>query len=62
MKNKILSLQTKLKDNEDRTANLQDDMEKLKVENVKLTTDVKIIRSEQSEILHTLYSLEKKNS
>ena len=46
MKNKILQLQSALKSNEDKTTNLQDEMEKLKVENVKLTTDVKIIRSE----------------
>jgi hypothetical protein len=41
---------------------LEEEVEKLKTENLKLSTDVKIIRGEHSEILHTLYQLEKKNS
>ena len=36
-------------------------MEKLKTENIKLLTDIKVIRSEHSEILHTVVSIEKKN-
>jgi hypothetical protein len=39
-----------------------EEIEKLKTENIKLGTDVKIIRNEHSEILHSLYSLEKKNT
>ena len=36
-------------------------MEKLKTENVKLMTDIKVMRSEHSEIMHTVVSIEKKN-
>ena len=49
-------------ENEDKTKVLEEEVERLKTENVKLSTDVKIIRSEHSEILHSLYSLEKKNT
>lgn len=62
MKNKILQMQQRLDTGEDKTKTLEEEVEKLKTENVKLATDVKIIRSEHSEIMHTLYSLEKKNS
>ena len=41
---------------------MEDEIDKLKTENVKLGTDVKIIRNEHTEILHSLYSMEKKNS
>lgn len=62
MKNKILSLNNRLKDNEEKTKDLKDEVERLKTDNLKLTTDVKIMRNEQSEVLHSLYTLEKKNS
>jgi hypothetical protein len=52
----------RLDNNEDKTRSLEEEVERLKTENVKLTTDVKIIRSEHGDILHSLYALEKKNS
>ena len=51
-----------MSDNENTVKTLQEDVERLKIENLKLNTDVKIIRSEHSEILHSLYSMEKKNA
>ena len=62
MRNKIISLSQRLQENEEKTGHLNEEVEKLKTENIKLTTDVKIIRNEQSEVLHSLYSLEKKNA
>lgn len=41
---------------------MEEEIDKLKTENIKLSTDVKIIRNEHTEILHSLYSMEKKNS
>ncbi|CDW78098.1 UNKNOWN [Stylonychia lemnae] len=61
MKNKILQLQQSLAQNEEKTNNLESQVDKLKTENLKLTTDVKIIRNEHSEILHKLVNIDKKN-
>ena len=36
-------------------------VKELKDENLKLSTDIKVIRSEHSEMAHTIYSLEQKN-
>lgn len=55
-------MQSKLGENEDKTKEMEVEVDKLKTENLKLSTDVKIIRNEHSEILHSLYSLEKKNN
>ena len=37
-------------------------MNRLQAENVKQSTDVKILRNEHSEMLHSIYNLEKKNT
>jgi len=50
-----------MSENEEKTKYLQEEIETLKTDNVKLSSDMKIIRGEHSEMLHTLYSLEKKN-
>jgi septal ring factor EnvC (AmiA/AmiB activator) len=55
-------MQSRLTDNEEKCRALESEVDKLRIENVKLNTDVKIIRNEHSEILHSLYTLEKKNS
>ena len=62
MKNKFVQLQQRLMDQEEKTRDLETQVDKLNTENLKLTTDVKIIRNEHSEILHSLFTLEKKNS
>lgn len=41
---------------------LEKQVERLKTENLKLTTDVKIIRNEHSEILHKIVGLDRKNA
>ena len=46
MKNKVLSLHNRLKENEEKTKNLKEEVERLRTDNVKLTTDMKIIRNE----------------
>lgn len=55
-------MQTKLSESEDKYRSIEDEVQMLKTENIKVSTDVKIIRNEHSEILHSLFSLEKKNS
>jgi hypothetical protein len=62
MKTKMMQMQNRLNGQEEKTKSLEDLVEKLKTENLKLSTDVKIIRNEHSEILHSLFNLEKKNS
>ncbi len=58
----MMQMQNRLNGQEEKTKSLEDLVEKLKTENLKLSTDVKIIRNEHSEILHSLFNLEKKNS
>ncbi len=58
----MLNMQGRMSDNEEKCRLLESEVDKLRIENVKLTTDVRIIRNEHSEILHSLYTLEKKNS
>ena len=62
MKNKMIQLQQRLSYQEDKTTELEQTVSKLKTENLKLSTDVKIIKNEHSEILHSIFNLEKKNS
>lgn len=62
MKKTILQMQQRQDNGEDKMKLLEEEVERLRTENVKLTTDVKIIRSEHSEIMHSLYTLEKKNT
>lgn len=40
---------------------LEEIVHKLQVENTQLKTDVKIIRNEHNEMIHTIYNLDKKN-
>lgn len=47
--------------NEDRAIGLERQVDKLKNENLKLSTDIKIIRNEHSEILHKVVNLDRKN-
>eukprot|EP00347_Sterkiella_histriomuscorum_P010150 403377411 len=61
MKNKLLQLQQTVIMNEEKTQVLESNVDKLKTENLKLTTDIKIIRNEHSEILHKLISIDKRN-
>ena len=58
----MLELVTRQSEVEETNKYLQEQVEKLKTENVKVMADMKIMRSEQSEVLHSLYSLEKKNN
>ena len=61
MKQKVFTMQTRMSENDEKTKYLQEEIEVLKTDNVKLSSDMKIIRGEHSEMLHTLYSMEKKN-
>ena len=62
MKNKMIQLQQRLTNQEEKTQELESTVSKLKTENVKLSTDVKIIRNEHTEILHSIFNLDKKNA
>lgn len=47
--------------NDEKTQVLENQVDKLKTENIKLNTDIKIIRNEHSEILHKLITIDKRN-
>ena len=55
-------MQQRLNNQEEKASELDQTVGKLKTENLKLSTDVKIIRNEHSEILHSIFNLEKKNA
>ncbi len=39
---------------------LENEVDSLKTENLKLTTDVKLIRNEHQELINTMFSIERK--
>ena len=61
MKSKINSLIENLKVTDEKIARLEFEVKRLTQENTKLTTDMKILRDEHTEVLHQLFSIDKKN-
>lgn len=62
MKKTLLQLSHKVGEQADRISGLEIDIEQVKNENLKLTTDIKIIRNEHQEVLNSMFSLERRNS
>ena len=60
MKEKIIKLQQKFDQSEKDKENLEKQFEIIKTENVKFVSDIKIMRGEHSEIMHTMANLERK--
>jgi hypothetical protein len=52
----VLSLTSKLSLQDEKLAALELEIEHLKRENLKLTTDVKVVRNEQMEVLNSMVS------
>ncbi len=50
-----------MEDQNAKSTYLEQQVDKLKADNVKLTTDIKVIRSEHSEIMHSVVTIEKRN-
>ncbi len=62
MKKTILQLSHKLSQQTDRVTNLEIDVDGLKTENLKLLTDMKVLRNEHQEVLNSLFTQERRNS
>ena len=54
-------MQNKMSEHLENIDALNSKVNRLQDENIKLNSDIKVIRTEHSEMLHTVYSLEKKN-
>ncbi len=61
LKKTVIQLQTKVGLQEEKIHSLESEVDALKTENLKLTTDVKLIRNEHQELINTLFALERKN-
>ena len=61
LKKTVLQLTHRLNQQLDCTSNLELDIETLKSENLKLVTDVKILRNDHQELLNQMFGLERKN-
>ena len=59
---KINILLTKQKESDEKIASLEKTVDKLFAENVKINTDMKILRDEHTEVLHSMFQYEKNNS
>lgn len=59
MKNKMMKLERELEMSERQREANEEQISNLKTENIKLTSDIKIIRNDHSELLHNVYQLEK---
>jgi hypothetical protein len=55
LKKTVLSLTSKLSLQDEKLASLELEVEHLKRENLKLTTDVKVIRNEQMEMVNQMF-------
>jgi hypothetical protein len=60
LKEKIIRMQQRLDESEDERARLENHLEVVKTENVKFVSDIKIMKNEHSEIMHTMSNIEKK--
>ena len=54
-------LMGKVKDQEQKLFDLQENVHNLTGENAKLKADMKILREEHTEVLHSMFQLEKRN-
>jgi archaellum component FlaC len=60
LKEKLIKMQQKLDDSERDKERLENQLETIKTENVKFISDIKIMKSEHSEIMHTMSTIERK--
>ena len=60
IKEKLIKVQQRLDDSEKERRQMETQLEVVKTENVKLISDIKIMRNEHSEIMHTMTTLERK--
>jgi len=51
-------LSTKMQEVIDKNQQLEREVEQLRTENTKLKADMKVIRSEQSEVMHSVFKVE----
>ena len=56
----VVCLQTKISEQNEKINFLENEMDQMKTENLKLTTDVKLIRNEHQELINTMFSIERK--
>ena len=61
MKVKINHLMNAQRESEQRIQTLESTVGRLDAENIKLKTDMKIMRDEHTEVLHAMFSFEKRN-
>jgi predicted nuclease with TOPRIM domain len=61
MRKKFIEMTEKMKEYNDNIKSLTGQVNKLNDENLKLNSDIKVIRVEHSEMLHTIHKLENKN-
>jgi hypothetical protein len=61
MRKKFVEMQGNMASHVENITVLNDKIGGLQDENIKLNSDVKVIRTEHSDVLHAVYGLEKKN-
>ncbi|CDW81628.1 UNKNOWN [Stylonychia lemnae] len=62
MKSKMIQMQRQINNNEEKTQSLEELCNKLKTDNVKLVTDMRLIGKEQTELIQRVHYLERKNA
>ena len=62
MKIKINNLLTKQRESEEKISSLEGMVDRLFAENVKVNADMKILRDEHTEVLHSIFAYERKNT
>ena len=61
MRKKFIEMHDQMQTYEKSISQLDGEVKKLGNENLKLNTDIKVIRNEHSEVIHTVHNLKKKN-
>ena len=59
---KINNLLTKQKESDDKIRSLEDMVDRLFAENVKINADMKILRDEHTEVLHSMFQQQRNNN
>ena len=62
MKLKINNLLNKQRESDDKIGALESMVDRLFAENVKVNADMKILRDEHTEVLHSIFAYERKNT
>ena len=62
MKLKINNLLTKQKEGDEKVRSLEGMVDRLFAENVKVNADMKILRDEHTEVLHSMFAYDRKNT